>query len=246
MAGRIGRNGFALGLVVGTCLTLVAIIWLPGLASLSWVEHDGVLVTSKDTLAQWVMAIIGLVATGISAWAVVLLKQTLMQTSIATTAAQDATAVTRDIGQRQVRAYLIDLNVRVTNYRPGALPTYYVTMKNTGQSPARSVRVAFGSRHGLGDADQIRFTGLVLKKMVDVPAGESGPQQFTVSIPIDPLIHAQVLSGGTKIAVGGLSIYKDVFGKTCRTVFKYYLDPTRPTPNNGFTMSVCEKNNRQT
>ena len=116
MFGGNGRNGFTIGLVVGICLTIIFCVWLlwgnqpvnyAGTAESagknteeytdqdqnlqSWWEHDGVLVTSKDTLAQWAMAFLGLVATAVSVLAVWLLKKTLDATIIAVREGEKAT-----------------------------------------------------------------------------------------------------------------------------------------------------------
>lgn len=203
---------------------------------------------AQQAMALWakLMTVASVAGLGVTAIGVYLVWGTLDQTRAATNAAQDAVAVTRDIGQRQVRAYLVDLDVRVVGYTPGAIPTYHMIVKNTGQSPARSVRIAFCARHGAGDPNRIKFRNLIFTKSMDVPAGEAGPQEFTSSTPIDPAMHAQVVSGGIRIVVGGVFIYKDVFGKTCRTICRYTFDPTRPHAEGGFRMLVCGRNNRQT
>ena len=107
---------------------------------LSWWHHDGAFVSSKDTLAQWAMAFLGIIATGLSGWAVLLLRDTLRETKVAAKAAQDAVAVTRDIGERQVRAYVSFKTVEPLFGDGGLIiPSYHFIpiIRNSGQSPAK-------------------------------------------------------------------------------------------------------------
>ncbi|MGB7433402.1 MAG: hypothetical protein WA921_13130, partial [Ahrensia sp.] len=59
----------------------------------------------QDSFAQYAMAVFAFAATGISVWAVWLLKNTLEATREAVRAADDAVTETRRIGEAQVRAY---------------------------------------------------------------------------------------------------------------------------------------------
>ena len=114
---------------------------------------DG-LVTTSDTFAQWIMAFFGVVATGVSVWAVILLKRTLKESRRATEtalraaeAAEQTVEVTRDIGQRQIRAYMVantadmvwvqgfdESETTILNYG------IRITWKNCGDTPARRCR----------------------------------------------------------------------------------------------------------
>ena len=135
MFGGSGRNGFALGLVVGICLTLLFCIY-------SWWGLHSVISTNEDTLAQWLMAVFSLVATGVSAWAVVLLGQTLRQTEIATQSTQEAIGITARMGRLQTQAYLT-FSGSETAYFPldGPAQGFQIRprFKNTGQSPGMIV-----------------------------------------------------------------------------------------------------------
>lgn len=149
------RNGLALGLAVGICLTLLIAIAFSGRGQIIHPESDaknetekheeqadeeshilpglqeyGIHVTPSDTLAQWIMALLGLVATGLSAWAVVLLKRTLHET-------EAAVEVTRDVGQSQLRAYV---SVSFAQFvRAGDSAVAKIGIKNFGQTPAFNV-----------------------------------------------------------------------------------------------------------
>lgn len=98
-------------------------------------------VSARDTYAQWFMAILALAATGISIWAIRILRNTLDQTRYAVKSAEDAVEVTREIGEAQVRAYL-QFSIKHLNYiqavkndgiKLGGILT------NKGQSPALEI-----------------------------------------------------------------------------------------------------------
>jgi hypothetical protein len=99
-----------------------------------------------DGWAQWAMAIVSLLALGVSAWAVALLKKTLTATraavkeaEIATKAAQDSVRVTSRIGQAQSRGYLTAKEARFSSDLEHA--ACQICVENTGQSPAEVVRI---------------------------------------------------------------------------------------------------------
>ena len=81
--------GLAFGLLGG--LVIAAVIF----ATLSnglpiWWHHDGTLVTSKDTLANWMTAFFGLVATTIAAFGLIWLRKTWNETKRTADVAQHA------------------------------------------------------------------------------------------------------------------------------------------------------------
>lgn len=94
-----------------------------------------------DILAQWVMAITGMLALLVSVWAVWLLKRTLEETRKAVEAAYDTVKVTRELGQTQIRAYLafnnLSWNVAVDAEKKRIIGVvFYPKIRNTGASPA--------------------------------------------------------------------------------------------------------------
>ena len=177
MFGGNGRNGFTIGLVVGICLTIIFCVWLlwgnqpvnyAGTAESagknteeytdqdqnlqSWWEHDWVLVTSKDTLAQWAMAFLGLVATAVSVLAVWLLKKTLDATIIAVregekatfasieaaTAAAEANRIIRSDQRPWLDFEIMDFgDFQVVSGAAWSTPNVMIT--NLGKSPALNV-----------------------------------------------------------------------------------------------------------
>lgn len=93
----------------------------------------------EDTFAQWIMAVFAIAATGVSIWAVRLLRDTLQATQEAVRAADDAVVVTREIGQAQVRAYL---TIEKATFEADAMSVgITIWVKNVGQSPSQRCRV---------------------------------------------------------------------------------------------------------
>lgn len=89
-----------------------------------------------DGWAQWAMAILSLFALGVSAWAVWLLRDTLKATREAVRAADDAVDVTREMGQRQIRAYISIVYCKVQRHPDKGIATITITFANRGQTPA--------------------------------------------------------------------------------------------------------------
>lgn len=101
-----------------------------------------------DGAAQWIMAILGLVATFLSGWAVGLLHKTLKATRDAVVAAENGTAAaqaavtaTEQIGYKQVRANLSYAGADIKYVPDVNAYDLLVTLKflNSGASPARDI-----------------------------------------------------------------------------------------------------------
>lgn len=144
-------SGLAFGLMGGLVFTTIIYAWLSG-GLPGWWQHDGELVSSKDTLPQWAMAIFGIIATGLSAWAVILLSRTLDQTETTTNAALEAAAAAREanaIMQSERRPWLSfnSLNGHVVGHRPYEFSDahmqfeFKVEIKNAGGHSAQNVRL---------------------------------------------------------------------------------------------------------
>jgi hypothetical protein len=149
MFGGSGRNGFALGLVIGVGLTFALCVWLIGPDYQTWLDHNGVLVETKDTLAQWVMALIGLIATGISLYAVFLIKDTLtqtIQTNQAAVAAANAANEANRIMRSEQRPWVTlqreaYCDVQISDR--GIYLEWTFDLVNKGRSPAYDVAVHY-------------------------------------------------------------------------------------------------------
>lgn len=113
-----------------------------------------------DSWAQWLMAIFTVAATGISAMAVKLVNDTLKTSREATLAAFEAVSVTRDIGERQVRPYILYEGTKVGVLKLEATHPkrleLEVTLRNCGASPgiitARSGAIYGPANHGIWES----------------------------------------------------------------------------------------------
>jgi hypothetical protein len=121
------RSGLAVGLIIGIFGASFLYAWLSG-GLPDWWKHDGAVVTSKDTLANWLVATFSFIA-AIFLWLTLRATQEM---------AQD----TRRIGELQARAYL---DVKLTQVEAGkdgkSFWIFRVRLSNTGQSPASQIYV---------------------------------------------------------------------------------------------------------
>jgi hypothetical protein len=110
------RSGLAFGLIVGIFGASFLYAWLSG-GLPGWWKHDGAVVTTKDTLANWLVAIFSFIAA-------FFLWLTLRAT-------QDMAKDTREVGEAQVRAYIY-ANVAEIDLAKNTLDMIF---KNFGNSP---------------------------------------------------------------------------------------------------------------
>lgn len=146
-------KGFAAGLISGIILVLFFVFWsVPEFQnpikyisdnytkpayetqkpqnqddSHFWISHFYGWVFSEDSLAQWLMAVFAMFATGASFYAVYLLDRTLNST-------RKVEEITRKVGIAQTRAYLSVVGGNYTINHRGF--SGWVDIVNNGQSPA--------------------------------------------------------------------------------------------------------------
>lgn len=214
MPKRNWTNGFATGLLIGLLLVvLVYVCWsfLAGeidcrhygeggnteashkegreeecSAPQWWVIVQG-FVSSEDTLAQWIMAVLSLAAVGVSAWAVFLVKDSLYATNLALGEARASNDISREIGEAQVRAYITCVGAKyaIGNQAISIL----LDLKNTGQSPAVNIYISGTIDLSFWPDEGSFFTGEFIKsEMVEdlyipIAAGrEAGPFEVRWSL----------------------------------------------------------------
>lgn len=234
MPKRDWRNGLAFGLIVGICLA--TLVYVFGSFAAGEVGHQpndqhsktyvsqnedqrknpdesqwwGVarrLVSSEDTLAQWIMAFLSLAAVVVSGSALYWVNETLKAT-------RQMAVDTRRIGEAQVRAYLTIEECYAIPSKDGEEIFFNLrcSVRNCGQSPARRLQASIFAENKKQSA------GYVLP---DIAAG--GECNFSGRFSIDK--HKLVLLGDSaEIALLLVSIeiqFEDVFqlniGKTIET-----------------------------
>ncbi|HEY8577592.1 MAG TPA: hypothetical protein VIL88_14795 [Devosia sp.] len=97
--------------------------------------------STRDTYANWLTALLALVATGISLVGLVLVRRTFIETRRTANAAIEANATARLLGEAQVRAYVSWDHASTASMHAqmdGAVVAFRFApvIKNTGQSPA--------------------------------------------------------------------------------------------------------------
>ena len=192
-------SGLAFGLVVGLAVSAILFAWLAGGVP-GWWNHDGTLVTSKDTLASWLTAIFSFVAA-------IFLWLTLLAT-------QEMAKDTRRIGEAQVKAYLTIRSVTLEVEHEGELQNrLLVEVVNSGMSPAREVTVS--------TAQENNETGVVAPDIAASDAVTCGIQ-YLVTIPENGPDWA--LAKKVRIKLN----WVDIFGRSQSDSFEYWLTVTLP------------------
>lgn len=139
-----------------------------------WWDWTGSLVTSDDTLAQWIMSFFTIAA-------VILVWRTLSATQEMVADTKQMAADTRDIGQAQVRAYLSIESAIISLMHGDKSPYIKFVVRNSGQSPARKVRIVVKfemSINSQGETDAIVAEPNVLRRS-DIQSGATEDGEFT-------------------------------------------------------------------
>jgi hypothetical protein len=185
--------GLAFGLVVGLAIAALVSTWLSdGLPG--WWRHDGAVVTSTDTLANWLVAIFSFIAA-------LFLWLTLRAT-------QEMAIETRRIGEAQVRAYISITKISLAVDPTKSRPTVEIGVRNTGQSPARRIEIVaefsfFADAQNTGPFLPSRQIGVLW--LNDIPSTQeaaSGPTQLA-----DVVLEKQTLGDDLSALI---SIHLDI------------------------------------
>lgn len=237
------RDGyFALGLIIGL---LAATIFLVSIAHLepsgsekaqaeesqssgeaaeqkygkSYWRWSG-LVSTEDTLAQWVMSLLSIVAVALSAVAVWFVGKTLIAT-------QKMARDTREIGEAQVRAYLTfdveKVEIAQKSNRDGTnLSVKFIgKVWNHGNSPAFDYRFHFTiDKANVDEVIEAQHDGSDMQHATDpvmsyVPPRGHVRQTLSRVFKID---WPQFAEHGYRIRMSYVIEYTDVFWKTIKTV----------------------------
>lgn len=180
----------------------------------------------RDSAAQWIMALFSVAATGVSIWAVRLLRDTLSETrraanaaNSASDAAQEANSVQREIGQKQVKAYLTCIGGR---YNIGEVWAFCgLDVMNSGQSPAKNVSaevklsVIFSMANFI-DREPIfsQFETPIIRCGANIVAAGSKSRLNAVFDlrPLHPVAREELMLGTSTFQVLGEVRWVDVFG----------------------------------
>ena len=207
---------------------------------------------AEDTLAQWMMAIFGVAATGVSIWAVILVRDTLYETREFAKAARDSAQVARDTFDVQRlamvaadRAYVHHNGVAWISHIEETEKRIFWRLRprwlNTGNTPARQVhaqvQLILSSEVLPGDfefeIEQLRDTAVV------TIAPHTFIESGRVVIWGDDL--NAVKKGELHAYLWGILVYRDVFPGTPERITRFCVKAAEVTGNP--TLLFNEKTN---
>jgi ribosomal protein L7/L12 len=190
----------------------------------------------------------GLFITGLGVWFV---KHTLDATRAAvdeaikaTEAANAAVAVTSDTAERQLRAYVTVIKARISGYAVGAYPECMITLKNTGQTPARRLRVNLSFRLLYSPASEADLAITPIDEMSQTTLGagdEIKPRAKSPMPMLQDALDAIRLDGAAYYILGQVT-YFDIFNKQQQTNFRFRFNNRSLVINDG-TVEVCPDGN---
>jgi hypothetical protein len=197
---------------------------------------------AQQDMARWAEFMVWATWAGVALTfvAVVLIARTLHHTKRAAIAAEDAVkeaknataaalktvAVTRDLGVRQLRAYINLDGANITDFRAGNDPLITIRIKNYGVTPANQVKMLTQFNMNIpSKALHIRFDrhSEIAVASIGHDAVVSVPQHFGKIIREEVVTEISRAEGWI-IAIGAYVTYQDIFTIRRRTVIKLVLD----------------------
>ena len=196
-----------------------------------------IFITWSDSLAQWFMAIGGLVATGVSIWAIFLLRATLKATRDAVTeaemgsaAAREANEIARDTARRELRAYVTVEVAKLQTFEVGKRISAQLKINNVGTTPMYKAFQISGI--GMGpypypDEETAWATMTIEDARKNYPIkqfylGRSGNLEKESGFVMSEEDRNAILSGDRRVYIYGSLFYDDIFEQTHRTTFCWY------------------------
>ena len=183
-----------------------------------WKEHQqeskpisGRFFTTQDSVAQWAMAIIAFFATGVSIWAVKLVRDTLDAT-------RDGVLETRRIGEAQVRAYFSFGQLQYGLDQNEIRGLFSVT--NTGQTPAFGIKFIIRLKPGI-EIDV--YTNPLTQELGLIAAGQERKMSFVFHGGFDSSFEAAIRHG-IKFSIIIDVEWTDVFGRVQYINCNYFWD----------------------
>lgn len=194
---------------------------------------------AQELMARFtrIMGWTGLIGLGIGSGSVYLIWRTLRETR---RLAND----TRDIGERQVRAYVDVENIAVNDLEIGKIPFVTFILKNSGASPARnlSVKTLMGTSPD-PNRFKVYFGDISEGSRTQISATSAYDQVRRFSVPADEQSMKQIQSGNAELFIAGVVVYDDVFGVKRRTIFRSRLPLENIVGSKGILVT-CNRNNR--
>ena len=198
--------------------------------------------------AWWVL-IVSLCQAPITLAGVILLLRNVTQTDEALNQARAGNEIAGATAKRQLRAYVMASNFRISGVEDGRTPRVHYVIKNSGQTPAYEVRhyaQIFWSENNesvhetkirLGKADPDRISISV------IGAGETAETDWLFSTPLTIADIVAIHTGAAIMGIAGVMSYRDVFGRRHLATFKKMLTPHYLEENGCGRFMACRKGN---
>lgn len=193
----------------------------------------------QDTYAQWGMAVLSLVATAFSVWAVFLVKASLKLNRDAVTAAENAVAEARRIGEAQTRAYLSLEDVRVSARTDTNCLQVRFAVQNHGNSPAREFNFTFlvhlfrvGQQYTRENSPQIPNFPINGDRRIRA-GGTDQVRHLLTDFPFTAEELVFLIEGSLWVQISVATRFVDVFDKTISDVQHFSTIGGVPVNNDG-------------
>ncbi|WP_373486681.1 hypothetical protein [Blastomonas sp.] len=203
---------------------------------------------AAENSAEWTKWGVILSAVGISflLWQIILTRQAVTDTGQATKAMIEANDIARKTAQVQMRAYVRFDDIMVKDFVPGKIPTYQVTMRNVGQTPAHDLEFAIQPFIGTGNATAMKvffnYTDDAMASLMPLGPGQHSMVKRRFVEQKDADVAQSFHHEGITVLLFGVVSYRDVFGKRHISTFKSFLD--RNSLENGTAILVnCGRGN---
>lgn len=199
----------------------------------------------QSLMALW--AFCQLVLTGVGIWYIrktlVATEKAVEEAGTATKAAQDAVAVTRDSGERQLRAYIHIDKALLKEFGSGKRPKIVLQIRNAGQTPAHNLTV--DTAMVFRTPDHADFTPPPISAAPSVLGPGMTCSKVEQSVdPISAELYSSVIQGKEVLYVFGAVLYCDGFGAERETRFAYRYDTENLSGADA--MLICQTGNSAT
>ncbi len=138
-----------------------------------------------------------------------------------TAAAAIISAIQADAQMKETRAYIFTNSARITNYGAGEIVKAELFLKNTGKTPAHTVR--FKGKIGVDIFPSSEFPPVaVVKPMGTIGQGQEIVQHCAMQIALNKEQFDSIESGKSAVYFVGETTYTDIYGINCWTKFRLY------------------------
>lgn len=191
-------------------------------------------------IAAWIIGIVSLLVSGGGMW---LLWHTLRATRAGVAEASAGNALAVKANKQQLRAYLIVSNARAEGLLPLGFAKLSVDIVNSGQTPARKVRIYYALVFlPAGMKFKFIYGGPSTPPFYLSPGGK-----VTRSGEDDQVLLTESLDGLRRgewtYVLAGIVKYEDIFGVTRRTTFRAYVGAQSAKDDGTAALDIDDRHN---